>query len=845
MATKSQRGFSSGELSPELHFRADVAKYYTGLAVGENYFCLVRGGVANRPGWQFIAEVKDHTKTYRLIDFAYNSQQTYALVCGDEDMRVIKDAGQVVLSSTPSAWVTATAYAQGDYSESTDNYYCHTGHTSSATDEPGVGVNWADYWHLLEDDIVEIPIPFTETESFAVDYTQLGDVVTMVHRSHAPQELIRYDHDDWRISDKSFDVAIDPPSGTPTVTASPGSASTTTPYNYIVRAVDGSGDSVDSSIVSCLNQNKTNMLGSSAIYNSVSWTTVSGATSYDVYVEDAGTYYFLGNTSSTSYVDQDAVHSGVAKVAATGGGTPTAPTGVGVVATSDNERNYQYKITATSSSGEESVASTAGTAFNRDPFQEGDYNSITWNTVSGAVEYNVYKEYNGLFGYIGTNTAASFKDDNIEPDLSTTPPAARNPFDGAGDYPGAVEYFEQRMLFARTTNEPRTIWGTRSSLHNNMTVSTPAQDDNAITLTVSSRLANEFYYLVPLASLLAMADRGSLSLRGQDGYLTPKTPPQINKQGTEGIGQIPPLEVGDSILAIESSGKQVFDMKYDITVDGISSGAQMADRSVLSAHLFETYGIVDWCYARHPHNIVWAVREDGVLLSLTYHREHDVFGWMRHVTDGEHESICSIREDSDDAVYSIIKRNINGSDVRYIERLHTRVFAALEDAFFVDSGLTYDGAAATTISNLDHLESETVAVLADGNYIGTKVVTGGEITLDTAASKVHVGLPYTATIETLNIDSNESGIKGKIITVHQATISLLRSKGGYVGPTDDDDLLVPIEHNDDLYTGDFTVQLEDGGFDEGSNGRVVVKQPAPLPMTILAVSPSFTYSNIE
>ncbi|MDQ4678173.1 hypothetical protein, partial [Stenotrophomonas maltophilia group sp. RNC7] len=136
---------------------------------------------------------------------------------------------------------------------------------------------------------------------------------------------------------------------------------------------------------------------------------------------------------------------------------------------------------------------------------------------------------------------------------------------------------------------------------------------------------------------------------------------------------------------------------------------------------------------------------------MTYVPEQQVQGWHRHTTaaSGKFESVCCVTEEDEDAVYTIVKRTINGQSVRYVERLHSRRVEALEDAFFVDAGLSYSGAPATTFGGLDHLEGEEVNILADGAVMSRQVVTGGEVTLQQPASTVHVGLPITADLVTL------------------------------------------------------------------------------------------------
>jgi hypothetical protein len=88
---------------------------------------------------------------------------------------------------------------------------------------------------------------------------------------------------------------------------------------------------------------------------------------------------------------------------------------------------------------------------------------------------------------------------------------------------------------------------------------------------------------------------------------------------------------------------------------------------------------------------VWLVRSDGVLLCLTYNREQEVIGWSQHRTDGLFESVCTVPEGTVNAVYVTVRRTVNGTERVYVERMADRQFTDQRDAFFVDSGLTFDG----------------------------------------------------------------------------------------------------------------------------------------------------------
>jgi hypothetical protein len=262
---------------------------------------------------------------------------------------------------------------------------------------------------------------------------------------------------------------------------------------------------------------------------------------------------------------------------------------------------------------------------------------------------------------------------------------------------------------------------------------------------------------------------------------------------------------------------------------------------VLSNHLFEGLTLDEWAYAQAPHSIVWAVRSDGVMLSLTYMREHQVWAWCQHDTAGLYESVCTVSEGTEDAVYVAVKRTINGVVRRYVERLQSRIVNDVRDSFFVDAGLSYDGAAATVISGLDHLEGETVTILADGSVSASQIVSAGTITLPAAASVVHVGLAYTSEIKTLDFDLAQARAPANAKRrVTEVVVKVERSRGLWVGP--DADHVVEVKQRDvepygdpiELFTADIKIAIPPSW---GRSGSIVLQQLDPLPLTVLAVLP--------
>jgi len=218
-----------------------------------------------------------------------------------------------------------------------------------------------------------------------------------------------------------------------------------------------------------------------------------------------------------------------------------------------------------------------------------------------------------------------------------------------------------------------------------------------------------------------------------------------------------------------------------------------------------------------------------------------VVGWHRHVTDGLFESVATIYGASDDEVWVVVKRIINGATKRYIERLNPVQWVDKEDAFYVDSGLSYDGAPATTFSGLGHLVGKTVSILADGAPVPSKVVSaGGTVTLDDSASVVHIGLPFTTIVEPMRLDSDaSSGVsQGNVKQIRELVIRLNKSLGLSYGDGVRNynlsfrDTSMPMDASPPLFTGDKVIEF-DGEFD--LDARVIIKQEQPLPLCLLAI----------
>jgi hypothetical protein len=522
--------------------------------------------------------------------------------------------------------------------------------------------------------------------------------------------------------------------------------------------------------------------------------------------------------------------------------------------------SYVYVVTAAAADTfEESIASA--------PFQltpigvptVDQPNVLTWTPpAQAAEEYYIYCDPygNGTYGFIGTATGATtFNDVGFTPDFTLTPPLPRVLFNATGDYPGCSATYQQRRLFARSINNPDAIFGSRTGFPSNFNISSPLQDDDAITFRIAGNQHNPVRDMVGLkAGLIVLTDGGEWTVVG--GTTKVLSPNSIDgeQETYAGVADIPAVVVGNAIIYIQARGSIMRELRFDQQVEGLAG----KDLTLFAAHLFDGFTVTAMDFQQTPNSVVWVCRSDGKLLGLTYIPEQEIWGWHRHDTgaSGFFQSVCTVPEPGEDAVYVMIRRSINGGFHRYIERLERRTiqnFAA--DSFFVDSGLTYSGAPATAIGGLTHLIGEVVAVVADGvvifdgdptksDAVNYTVDGAGNIphVLTVPASVIHAGLPIRfAEIELLDLDVEGAAVRDKEKRVGSISLLLDASVRTFqAGPSTTRLLkvkLAPAEIG--LEGAPFTGQEEISlSSDYNRYGRVVIRQTDPLPLTILGVLPN-------
>jgi hypothetical protein len=728
MANVAQRSFSGGEIAPSLYGRTDYDKYRTALRKCLNWIVQRHGGLTNRPGLQYIAARRDATAPGRLVKFVFNDDQTYVLEFGDYYVRVIRDGAQLESAGDP----------------------------------------------------YEIVSPYAEADLMDLRYVQSGDVITIVHPSYPPQRLSRTADTAWAFEAITFGASI----GSVANLAMGGGAAGDTTY-YAVTAIDEltGEEGLPSFIDDALEPSEATPI-------ELTWDALLGAGSYRVYRSTDGTTYEeieSGSAGTPTPIsdttwsdDSESVNTMLMNtvVAAAGqcrndviaGGVDKPYNSVftvkGTLAASIAGPNYgvvkgqvrayykrdaearvdagviftQYMSGTAVSSGASAfsanitVPDNGYTTLQLDfvPEVEAIYQVGSGNTYTAALLFTTAPNNVIERSTIGTG----FFDDGSPGDPLSTPPLPRSLFDAVGKYPTAVMFYQQRLILANTTNEPETTYTSRTGAYSNFYISNPLQDDDAVTWSNAGRQVNSIQHMLDLGRLIQFTTGSEIMVEGDEaGILRPDA---INPRAGSynGIGRLPPIPMNDSAMFVQARLTRVRDLQPD--GDRFTS----RDLTVLAAHLFLGHTLVDWDFADIPNSTIWAVRDDGVLLGLTWMPDQDVWGWHRHTTDGLFERVCVVPEGGEDRLYCVVKRTIDGDDVRYIERLTPRYIADVEEGVFMDSALTYDGwndtATTVTLSAVSWTLASTKTVTASASAFSAGDVGNAVIVKNDAGDRITI-----------------------------------------------------------------------------------------------------------
>lgn len=757
--------------------------------------------------------------------------------------------------------------------------------------------------------VYTLPSPYLAADLALIKFAQNVDKLILCNTSYAPQVLTLIASNNWTLNAITFGTTVGTPSG---LVAATTLSSGTVNYSYLVTAVDANGQESGVSTPVALNS-KTD-LRTVAGTNRITWNAVSGASSYNVYKAElsyinivaAGAQYgFIGNVTGVTFDDSNIAPDfsqtppiaqnpfvgspvdhltittpgnyttvpSITIAAPASGATATASAVLQVTGTpggaASGGSNWAVGDLSFYSNGVVLVAATVDAGFNVTSWRPIGFPGTSGGSISSGstpVGSQIGSGPNGGGGFsnatfvwgVGIITMINHGSGYTAAPAVTfsSGAAAATAVLGAASAgnPAVPGFFQQRLVLAGQTTAPQSFFMSQPGSYYNFDTTDPAQADDGIYGALVSGQLNTIKSMISQPNgLILLSDKASWLVNGGgSGTAIDATNPVANAQSFSGASDVPPIVSNYDILFVQAKNSIVRDNSFNFYANVFTG----TDISVISSHLFYGFQVLEWAWAEEPFKIVWGIRNDGTLLSLTFLKEQEFIGWAHSVTQGLFKSVATITESTAsagivDAIYLVVERTINGQTLQYIERMAERIFPnGATDAWCVDAGIQYSGAPATTFTGAQQLAGATVTGLADGVVIPPFAMpTNGTFVLANAASKVTVGLAFTPALQTLALDLGEPTIQGKPKKIVGVTVRVEDTLGLTIGSDASHQVVMK-----DLVVGNVSTTLTGQssqmilGLVTGDAytkldptytipGQYYINQPNPLPCSILGVIP--------
>ncbi|WP_244126798.1 hypothetical protein [Burkholderia gladioli] len=790
--TTLQSNLNAGELSPPLGGHIDLDRYANGVKVMLNAIPQIEGGSRRRFGFRQIAPTKS-TFTTRLVPFVFSKSQAYVVELGEQYARFYTVDGQILQGGVP----------------------------------------------------IELATPWTAAQVFSLEYTQNSDTMFVAHPSMPIKRMVRVLQTTWSLGDAPFDPSpVDEvgerPPATLTLSATTGTISVASSAAVFLQSDIGRNIVAGSGIAEI----------TAVSSGSAATAIVRGAFSGTSFAQNA---WKLDQSPLVAITPSNATPVG-GSIALVAAGPPfsvgtISQTGSTVTVTTNGAHGYsvgnRVVLSGFQGSGIDGLYDIATvptpTTFT---FSFGGQ-LIAGGTLGAVYQYGVgqawraqdvgaYVEINGGLVELTAFDSATRMYGVIKRELSSTLTAPStgwtlksamwNAIDG---YPAAVSLFKQRLYAAGSSGYPMRLWASGIGLYLDFTPGT--NDGDAFGYDMASDQVNQTVHLASAKILAALTQGEEFTVTGgTTGAITP-TNIDVDSQSVYGCAQARPVRVGNEIIYAQRAGTKIRAMTYDLNTDAYRS----QNLTRLAAHVTGP-GIVDMAFQAEPVPIVWMVRSDGVLVSMTYDRDDNVCGFARHTTDGAFKSVCSIPGADGDVLFAVVQRTVNGQTVQFVERLDETLQT---DAAIVGSNPT----GSATWGSLGSLEGKKCDVKADGVYMGQFTVTDGSITLPRTAEAVEIGLHYDSEITFLspNVSGGLGTSQGNQQRTGAVILRFLNTIRCLVG-----DQILPFRHfgtnvldkPPEPFTGDINISE----FGWGPLSEITIKQDQPYDWYVLALIRQFT-----
>ena len=640
-----QASFTAGELAPVLHGRVDLQKYQTGVALLKNWIPMQYGGITNRPGLEYVIFAKSRASKSRLIPFQAENGDAFVIELADQKIRFIRNGG-IITTSVGS--IDAVTNDDPLVISTTAGHGLSSGDLVAISECEGMTELNGGIFKVYVDSPFDFRIAHPVTlqavngSDFGV-YTS-GGLVHEVYEIDSPWSSGDLGEIDYAQS-VDLIVLVHPDY----------------PPQYLRRVADN-------------NWTLTEMTMDKGPFQEVNAVAASTLSTGAGLAEGA-----TGTISSTSLSTSDVgKYIYIEAVDRKGAWEPGKALGTAGFLISNGSHFYVNSASGTTG--------TKGPTHDRGAQWDGITPSgVQWEYLHSGWGVAHIDDENGLPNVYDVTAATQLPAD------TGTWRWALQEFDDTRGYPRAVCFYQQRLFFGGNAASPESVWASRTGDYGDFIRTTIVTDDAPLKFSSASRKLNRVRFLDGINSLICLTSSSESVVSGPDGVISPSSL-SIRPQSYLGCAGVKPLLIGNRLLFAQDKARILRDMAFSLEADSFIGD----DLTLLANHLFSGKSIVAAAYAQHPHSLVWVVLDDGSLLSMTYYREQEVIAWARHETDGDVEDVVVVSEGGDDAVYLLVNRDgfdngIFGTNRRFIERMRSRDMDGIDQAFFVDAGLEYDG----------------------------------------------------------------------------------------------------------------------------------------------------------
>jgi hypothetical protein len=692
-STWTQSNFNGGEWSPLAYGRYDLAKYKNGLALCQNYIPTQQGGLTRRPGFAFVAQVKDSTYAPRLQQFEFSVTQAYILEIGNLYVRIFANGQPLLNTGVP----------------------------------------------------VEVVTPYLTSELWGMCFAQSADTLYIAHANHPPAKLQRAGALAWTYTPVSLlDGPYLPVNVTATTLTPSGTSGTVTVTASSISGINGGAGFRASDTGRVLRLK-------------------------------CGGVWLWGTMTFT-----DTTHVQWAIAPPLGAQLPATAT-----ATANASGGSVFSVTVTN----------GGSGYGAQP------PSVTFTPVSGGSGAVAYANLtNGVVTSVTISVTGTGY--TLAPTVTLAAPTAIVPatttfwrlglYNATDGYPSTVTFHQSRLIWGGAANSPGRLDGSNSGDYENQAPTNldgTVVDSNAISFDLDAGVVNAIRWMASDAQgLLVGTAGGEWIIAPSGGTGAAITPSNVNAQflGNYGSAQIPPIRCGKQTLFVQRTGRKLREMTYQFMYNTF----QALDISLVSEHLTKT-GLKQLALQLAPQQIVWAVRNDGTLVAITYDKDQETCGWHQHPMGAGAvvESVASIPapDITRDDVWCVVNRPVIGGLVGQVIRTIEIMSKPWEDGDAIQNAKFLDGSVSAYgtlglnyIVGLNHLVGQTVSVLADGTTHPDCVVDAtGTVTLNRVANTRYAGIKFKSAGRTLCIESGgaEGPTQGKLKKVFRTIFRFFQSIG--------------------------------------------------------------------